>query len=137
MNKCLEHIIVDVLGKHENYERRNQNHDNNRKEHFVSHFHLDTSSSRVKSLLLSFISSNERSLIMILYKTIQHAHFIFHVYYFGISMKRFFLIKSSPNNSFQSWSNMSVSLQTIIISSRWQMVIVPNVFFRQVFFPSG
>ena len=91
MNKCLEHIIVDVLGKHENYERRNQNHDNNnRQEHFFSHFHLDTSSSRVKSLLLSFISSNERSLIMILYKTIQHAHFIFHVYFFGISMKRFF-----------------------------------------------
>ena len=45
MNKCLEHIMVDVLGKHENYERRNQNHDNNRQEHFVTHFHLDTYSS--------------------------------------------------------------------------------------------
>ena len=32
MNKCLEHIMVDVLGKHENYERRNQNHDNNQQE---------------------------------------------------------------------------------------------------------
>ena len=27
---------------------------------------------------------------MILYKTIQYAHFIFHVYFFGISMKRVF-----------------------------------------------
>ena len=32
MNKCLEHIMVDVLGKHENHERRNQNHDNNQQE---------------------------------------------------------------------------------------------------------